>query len=277
MHIRLCGLFLILGLAYALPAVQQAEAAGWDIESDNFQIRTFRGGPAAQQLLKQCEALRADLQQVWLTVEDRGPWSPRCQVFVHATKSSYETAVGRGGAQTSGSSLIQTAGGEIVSRRIDLLYDAKKGVSALPHELTHVVLADRFENGRPPRWLDEGIATMADSPEKRMLHHRDCHQALQNGDALRVVQLLRLEQFTSAKQVPAFYGQSLSLVHFLAEQDEPTRLIDFAEAATRRGYDRALREIYQIEGIEDLERRWRKYAKEIGPKAPQSLVSMIAP
>ncbi|PQO41501.1 peptidase MA family metallohydrolase [Blastopirellula marina] len=277
MQIRSCGLFLILGLVHSLTQAPVAQAAGWDIESANFQIRTFRGGPSASQLLKQCEALRSDLQQVWLTAEDRGDWSPRCQVYVHATKASYQTAVGRGAAQTSGSSLIQAVRGEIISRRIDLLYDAQKGTSALPHELTHVVLADRFENGRPPRWLDEGVATMADSPEKRMLHHRDCHQALQSGDALRVVQLLRLEQFTSAKQVPAFYGQSLSLVHFLAEQDEPTRLIDFAEAASKRGYDRALREIYQIEGIEELERRWRKYAWEVGPKAPQSLVSFIAP
>ncbi|MCC9604390.1 hypothetical protein LOC68_00685 [Blastopirellula sp. JC732] len=271
MQTRFHGLFLILGLVIS----QHAGAAEWDSQSSNFQIRTFRGGPNAQQLLEQCERLRLDLQQVWLSEADRRDWSPRCQVIVHATKASYQTAVGGGGAQTSGSSLVQASRGVIVNRRIDLLYDAKKGASALPHELTHIVLADRFEDGHPPRWLDEGIATMADSQEKRTLHHRDCHDALRSGDALRVVQLLRLEQFTSAKQVPAFYGQSLSLVHFLAEQDEPTKLIDFAEAAIERGYDRALRDIYQIEGIEELERRWRKYAWNTGARAPQSLVSFV--
>ncbi|UUO05630.1 hypothetical protein M4951_19920 [Blastopirellula sp. J2-11] len=272
----LCRFFAILGLVAVASLADSAQASAWDIESDNFQIRTFVGGPSAVQLLQRCESLRADLQQVWFTAADRRDWSPRCQVFVHSTKSSYQTAVGRGAAQTSGSSLIQASGGKIVSRRIDLLYDVQKGASALPHELTHVVLADRFDDGRPPRWLDEGIATMADSPEKRTLHHRDCHNALRTGEALRVVQLLRLEQFTSAKQVPAFYGQSLSLVHFLADQGEPANLIDFAEAAIERGYDRALRDIYQIEGIEDLERRWRKYAWKMGPKAPQSLVLTIA-
>ncbi|EAQ78596.1 hypothetical protein [Blastopirellula marina] len=273
---RLCGFFAIVGLVTATPLADTAQAAAWDIESDNFQIRTFAGGPSAAQLRQQCESLRTGLQQVWLTAADQTEWSPRCQVVVHATKSSYQTAVGRGAAQTSGSSTVRVVAGEIVGRRIDLLCDARKVASALPHELTHVVLADRFDAARPPLWLDEGIATMADTTEKRTLHHRDCHDALRSGDALRVAQLLRLEQFTSAKQVPAFYGQSLLLVHFLAEQGEPAQLIDFAEAALERGYDRALRDIYQIEGIDDLERRWRKYAWSKGPRTPQSLVSVIA-
>lgn len=265
------SLFLLFGLV----AVSTVKADGWDSQSDNFQIRTFRGGPSAAKLLARCEQLRSDLQQVWLRGDDRHDWSPRCQVIVHASKASYQTAIGRGGAQTSGSSLVQSVEGEIVLRRIDLLYSEERGASALPHELTHVVLADRFENGRPPRWLDEGIATMADATEKRALHQRDCHNALRSGDALRVVQLLHLDQFTSAKQVPAFYGQSLSLVHYLATQDEPIRLIEFAEMANLKGYDHALREIYQIDGVEALEQSWRKYAFRHGTQAPQSLVSLL--
>ncbi|TWT29513.1 gluzincin family metallopeptidase [Blastopirellula retiformator] len=264
-------LFLMLGLV----AASTIKADGWDRQSDNFQIRTFRGGPSAVKLLARCEQLRSDLQQVWLGGDDRHDWSPRCQVIVHASKASYQTAIGRGGAQTSGSSLVQSVEGEIVLRRIDLLYSEERGASALPHELTHVVLADRFDNGRPPRWLDEGIATMADPTEKRTLHQRDCHAALRSGDALPVVQLLHLDEFASAKQVPAFYGQSLSLVHFLGSQDEPIRLVEFAETAGHKGYDRALREIYQIDGVAELERRWRTYALRHGTQAPQALVSLV--
>ena len=33
---------------------------------------------------------------------------------------------------------------------------------SLGHELTHVLLADLFPNQTLPRWLDEGIAILAD-------------------------------------------------------------------------------------------------------------------
>lgn len=136
-----------------------------------------------------------------------------------------------------GSSLIRAEKGRILTRRIDLLVSEHSGLPALAHELTHVVLADRFGGRQPPRWVDEGIATMADPTEKRMLHYRDCHHALRSGTALRLIEVLDLEQFTSAQQVPAFYGQSLSLVHFLSEQVQPQTVIDFAEAAMDHGYD----------------------------------------
>jgi hypothetical protein len=151
----------------------------------------------------------------------------------------------------------------VLTRRIDLLTDNQKDLPALPHELAHIVLAVRFRGQQPPRWLDEGIATMADSAEKKMLHLRDCQHALRTGTALRMIDVLRLEQFSSAQQVPAFYGQSLSLVHFLSGQDEPGRVVDFAEAAITQGYDRALKRFYGIDGVVSLEQQWQTYAAAV--------------
>jgi hypothetical protein len=92
-----------------------------------------------------------------------------------------------------------------------------------------------------------------------MLHQRDCENALRSGSALRVIDLLMLDEFTSPEQVPAFYGQSLSLVSYLAQQDRPSRVVEFAATAMHAGYDRALREHYGIDCVAGLERRWRQH------------------
>jgi hypothetical protein len=168
--------------------------------------------------------------------------------------------------------LVQSRDGRIVTRRIDLVADDQGELSSLAHELTHIVLADRFVGKRLPRWLDEGIALSADSDRKQSLHERDCRQALQQGTALRIFELLSLERFRSSHQVAPFYGQSYSLVRYLAAQDNPAKVIAFAEAAMTQGYDRALNHYYGIASVEELERRWRARARSPGTGRAQDLL-----
>lgn len=227
--------------------------------NDNFTVRSYPRGPAAEKVLATCERLRTELRHRWLASQHEVAWRPRCEVVLHATRSAYVQSVGRGARQTNGASLIQFQGGRVSMRRLDLLVDAHGQLPALAHELTHVVLADRFSGRQPPRWVDEGIATLADSADKRMLHQRDCENALRRGSALRMVDLLTLDQLTSPEQVPAFYGQSLSLVNYLAQRDRPSRVVEFAARAMDAGYDRALREHYGIDGVAGLERQWRHH------------------
>ena len=57
--------------------------------------------------------------------------------------------------------------GRTVLRRIDVRADASDwSNAALPHELTHVVLGERFGGHALPRWADEGIAMLSESREK---------------------------------------------------------------------------------------------------------------
>lgn len=228
-------------------------------ESPNFFVRSFQNGPLAADVLEDCKRLRADLQHRWHGDDMDAAWNTRCEVVLHPTYESYLQTVGRGGQQTRGSSLIRISDGRVLARRIDLLTDGQGNCPALPHELTHIVLVERFARGRLPRWLDEGIATMADASEKKRLHYRDCREALRLGTGLRIVDLLVLDRFESPDQVAAFYGQSLTLVEFLAGRDSPRRILEFAEAAMKHGYDRALRDHYAIDGVAALERAWRQH------------------
>ena len=101
---------------------------------------------------------------------------------------------------------------------------------------------------------------LADTREKQLLHARDCRDALASGKSLPLAQLVHLEGFSSAEQMPAFYGQSLSLVQMLAHRDKPQRVIDFALDSQTRGYEQALQAHYGIDSLHELESRWKSFA-----------------
>jgi hypothetical protein len=229
-------------------------------KSTSFTVQSYRGGPPAEEFAQRCQSLREHVQKTWLGESSGEPWEPCCEVVLHATRNGYIQAIGRGGIRSYGSSLIRDDGKKVTKRRIDLLANQHGQFTALTHELTHVVLADRFVSDDPPLWADEGIATLADSATKRSMHQNDCTAALRSGNAFRIIDLLQMDRFKSPHQVPAFYGQSLVLVQFLVEWDEPSKFIPFLELAKKQGYDKALREVYDIDGVVHLETLWRDFA-----------------
>ncbi len=249
-------------IAFVCIAIYSTEifAESLSVKSPSFIVHSYRGGPAVEDIHQRCQSLREQLQKTWLGGATCEPWEPCCEVVLHPTRNSYIQAIGRGGIRSYGSSLIRADGQKIVKRRIDLLANQDAEFTALTHELTHVILADRFAADQPPLWANEGIATLADSAIKRSLHQKDCMAALGNGTSFRIIDLLELGQFTSPHQAPAFYGQSLLLVQFLIERDEPSKFVPFLESAKELGYDRALHEVYDIDGVVQLESLWRDFA-----------------
>lgn len=240
-------------LTSATPSTEQGLVA----TGQSFFVQSFCGGPEPKEILAAADRIRETACRRWLAGDSKHAWRPRCEIVLHPGRESYLRSVGAAGQQTSGSSLIERRGDHITRRRIDLLVDATGRFSALPHELTHVVLADLFVGNTPPAWLDEGIATLADTEAKQARHQRDCRQALASGDALPLFKLFELDRLTSREQAAAFYGQSLSLVVFLSERRDPSRLLPFVRLAERVGYDEALRRDYSIDGVAQLQRLWR--------------------
>lgn len=237
----------------------QAPIAGnqWQAASDNFIVRNYHAGHDARQVAQHCEQWRSRLQQFWCDREAEA-WTPKCTVIVHGSGQSYLATVGAGGAQTFGSSLIQFDGRRCVcQRQIDFRGDSPSGIASLPHEMTHVVLADLLGGRQPPRWADEGMAMLADSREKQMLHDRDLNQGLANRTAFRVAELVASD-YPHPSRTAAFYGQSASLTAFLALRDDPARFVAFLQRSLDHGYDAALREVYGIANLGELERLWHQ-------------------
>lgn len=228
-------------------------------ESVNFRVYCIDRKEEAERIAARCEALRQHLFSLWLGNEGPTVWSSRCDVVVFPNRESYLQAVGAGAAQTAGSALIEMELGRVARRQIDLRGDLGQDMqSALAHEMTHVVIADRIDRGRIPAWADEGMAVLADMPEKQMLHAADLRQGMQSQTTFRVVDLLSLTSYPRPARMGIFYGQSGALVSLLVGRGTPAQFVRFVELAIDRGYDIALRETYQIDGAAQLEEIWRK-------------------
>jgi hypothetical protein len=236
-----------------------ANSATWQIvETGNFRILSYGIQKATPQVAQSCERLRGELCRQWLGDRSPAVWSPKCDLVLHPSDQSYLREVGQAGQSTVASSMIGRPGGAITARRIDIRATrADWQTAALPHELTHLVLADRFTTRQLPRWSDEGMAVLADPAAKQERHLRDLEQALATGTSFRVAELLALDRYPAGNRWGTFYGQSASLVRFLVQRGTPATFADFVQLASERGYDAALRDGYHIDGVADLERQWR--------------------
>jgi hypothetical protein len=203
---------------------------------------------------------------------------------LHPTDDAYLGAVGAQGRNTLASALVDRRSADVCLRRIDVRATRPDWVDkALAHELAHLVLADRFSGRELPRWIDEGVAVLADPPEKRARHLQTFHEALCRGAHFRLLELFALDDYPPADRWGTFYGQSASLVDYLVDQTGPERFVEFVELALAQGYEQALRQTQGL-GIAELERRWqqnvrrpaRASANADAPRAPRMSVSAAA-
>ena len=238
-----------------------AETAGSPLqqvgESENFRVLSSGAEPVDPGVLKQCEQLRAQLYRTWTNAEPQHAWRPRCEIVLHGSDAAYARAVGPAAARTVASSLTRQIPGRDIVRHIDIRATRANWLtSALPHELTHVFLADCFAGQKLPRWIDEGAAVLADPVRKQQLHLADARRALAAGNAFRAVELLSLKDYPTSDRWTVFYGESMSLVKFLVDRRSPADFLEFVQIALSRGDVAALEEIYQIASVAELERSW---------------------
>ena len=229
-------------------------------ETPNFRVHCCTSPERLRELAESCERLKARTQTMWLG-ESSTSWQPRCEVVVHATVGTYCRTLGPGSERTSGCSTVRLDKGRVAERRIDLRSDAEGWLSeTLPHELTHVVLADRFTERRIPAWADEGIAMLAESPDKLQRRLNELRGVVAAGRTLGLRQLVSLENGPTSEARAAFYGQSVTLAGVLLERGTPQQLIQFVEAGQRDGHDKALLDVYGVESWSALESEWRSFA-----------------
>jgi len=230
-------------------------------DSTNFHVKSTVAGCDARSVAQCCESWRQYLSTRWLGDEKPSAWDPRCTVIVHARREAYRAAIGRGGEQSFGSSWIDFQSGRITTRRIDLLVDSRGVISALGHELTHLVIADAFPGVQPPIWANEGVALLADPPAKQQLHRRDLDQSLRSQTGYHSAELLQTATYPRPERLGAFYAQSASLTTFLVELGGSEKFVPFVKRSNEVGYDQALADTYGIGDVAELHRRWRAGAQ----------------
>ncbi len=255
-----------------------AAVSSWHVlETENFRVLVYGTRRVAASAGEACETLRTALYAKWTGETSPGVWSPKCDVVLHPNDASYLKEVGPGAASTVASSLVDQHKGRTRSRRIDVRsFNSDWETAALPHEMTHVVLADRFAGRTLPRWIDEGVAILADPVEKRRLHKQEMRGAIANRSAFRVVELLTLDDYPAANRWGTFYGQSVSVVEYLVTQKSPAEFLEFVQLAMDNGYEASLRKVYGISGIAELERDWNAAALRPEPRLVQTSTPVAA-
>jgi hypothetical protein len=241
---------------------------GWLVqESASFRVFCRADYVDARRLPSACEALRRQLQETWFG-EATEPWSPRCDIVLHPTIAGYVRELGAASRQSSGCATLDIEKGRVLKRRVDLRADAADWLSSsLPHELTHVVLAEKFAVKQIPRWADEGMAILSE-PAVRQADRRSAMQrALARAPRYAAGELLALRDYPPGDRRDAFYGQSASLVAYLIERDSPEKFLAFLQRAQEHSFDQALMDIYEIRSLADLDARWQPQLLEHGQSA----------
>ena len=83
----------------------------------------------------------------------------------------------------------------VTTRKVLLRADHPQLVEAiLPHEVTHVVVADLFTAQQIPRWADEGIAVLAEPESEQNLRAADLRESLSSRPGFRLAQLMSIER-----------------------------------------------------------------------------------
>ena len=249
---------VLIALTVTLPD-RDARAGERDRGPGNFVVHGVAAERAAS-IRAHAETVRARAFETLLGDSSPRPWLPRCDVHVHTTPAAFAAAVGGPPEVAQGATSIDFSGDTVSLRRIDLLADGNASVPpALAHELVHVVLADRFTAGPPPRWADEGLAVLFDQFGKQRDHEQDFRAARHRGQAWTAADLVALEDYPPGPgRQRVFYGQSAALVRWLiARKDAPT-FVRFLEQCPELGLATALERHYDLHSVTDLELAWKE-------------------
>ena len=222
-----------------LPAVQvkhlERDANGWACaETANFRIFHNQSRELAEQVAQTAEHTRKTMADKWFG-GFKDDWSPRCDIYLHATAQDYARSTGASNG-SPGHSSFKTDGARVLVRRIDLHCDDPKNMlhAVLPHEATHVVLAGQFGDHPIPRWADEGIAVLTEPREKIDRHLRNLVRCREEIGLFTVEQMMKMADYPQPKYITVFYAQSVSLVEFMADIHGPETFTKFLHRPERR-------------------------------------------
>lgn len=215
---------IVIGLWAVVCLANAAELA----RTPNFSVI----GPNAQDIADRAESCRAAFLQEWL-----GRDSPQADV---RTVISFKPSA----SENSGYTLAR----DNAQQKFHNVFLTGDG-STLNHEVAHTVLATAFP-GRLAPWVEEGIASRYDRGELLRFRVGERAQWMRNG-------FPQLADVMVDSDVN--YAAAESLVDYLLTIGDREQLLNFAELARHCTWDAALREIYNIRSVGQLQRDWQSW------------------
>lgn len=234
---------LLLALALAGPPVDESNASG-PYRTSNFEVEAPTR-EIARRIGREAERLRKDRARLWLG-EELPDWSRRCPIKVKINARALN------GATTFG-----YFKGKILSQKMEIEGPLPRLLeSVLPHEVTHMILAQHFRCP-VPRWADEGAAVLSETDADRQRHEQMARQILNTpGRAMPLRRLFDLTEYP--RDVMALFAEGYSVTRFLVTAKDRKTFLAFVEEGKSQNWDRAVRAHYGYASVEKLEEAWVK-------------------
>jgi RNA polymerase sigma factor (sigma-70 family) len=240
-------------LAVSAVAAEKEEAAT-TVRTKNFEV-TAPTGRVARLIAEAAERHRKEQAVLWLG-EELPAWGKRCPIKIQITPE------GCGGATT-----FSYGPGGVESRNMRLEGSLERVLcAALPHEVTHTVLADHFA-APLPRWADEGAALMSEDEEERQRHNRLFRDTIiKEGRLIPLSRLLKITEYPD--DVMALYAEGHSLAQFLVQRRDRKTFLAFVKQGVKGDWDVAAKERYGFDDVKALEQAWLEEARKEPTKYP---------
>jgi len=232
--------------------VQAEDAVPKDEPASAFQGKNFSVHAALPEIARSveiaAERYRREEALEWLGKE-LPPWAERCSIRVEVTNGD-----------SSGATTFQFADDKVAHQNMLLKGSLDRILAAeLPHEITHVVLANHF--GCPlPRWADEGAAILSSDDLQRSQNERLLRQVLASPHRFIPLDLLvTLTDYPEDAQT--LHAEGYSAVRFLVEAKDRRTFLAFLSTANRDGWDQAVPRHYGYPNLKALEKAWLDQAR----------------
>ena len=165
-----------------------------------------------------------------------------CKIHVLRTKADFVAQTGNafGAGYSSGDSVWT--------------YHGAAGIleSIIPHELAHVITGQAF-GGDLPAWLGEGLAIRQEAAAGTYW------QVIREGRRMKLAELFAHRGSSSKEENDRFYASAYAFVDMLFADGGAEKLQRLAKALNASPAESAVREVYGIGSLRELEDRWMKH------------------
>jgi RNA polymerase sigma factor (sigma-70 family) len=205
----------------------------------NFRV-TAPSTRIARLVADAAERARKDVAVAWLGKE-LPPRPELCPIRV---------AIGDG---SGGATVFNFADGKVTAdMRAEGVLD-RVLADVVPHEVTHLVLADHFRT-QLPRWADEGMSLLSESEDEQPRYAKLVTQTLNDGRGIQLKVLFAAREYPT--NVLPFFAQSRSVTKFLVEKKDRPTFVKFVTDGMKDGWESAAKTHYGFASVDALERAW---------------------
>lgn len=260
MYVWICGLCLLLPCVIGLNSlfsqnqIKEQEQPKLHrvhkIRSNNFIVHA-QNTRIEKKVKQLAERYREQIAKRWLG-QELPPWTRPCPIEVKITIQG-----------PAGMTTFRFDDGKVISQESEVHGTIEQILQVtLPHEITHMILADHF--GSPlPRWVDEGIAILSESDKERQRQDKFARTLLAKGRLMPLRRLFKMSEYPP--DVLALFVQGYSVTSYLVKKKDRKTFLTFVKMGMDKNWDKALKQHYGYRSIEALEEEWLSSIKPLTP------------